>query len=237
MPAVRRAARVRQEDDRRLKSLAGVDGQYPDAFGLDLHVALDFGVGRFDLGEKIMQRRRFTLLMRQRQGQEFVDRVGGFGSEPADQRSPAAVLAQEKRVERERRDRLRAPPPSGEQTRRLGREEVVRGRERLGQRTAPPRSELEEGVVTEPDQRRLEGRGQRQIVVRQQRRASGGDEVHHRDVVLEHEAVGAGGLEFSGLEGSHHRLEEGVAAANQNHHVAFANAPDLAGHGVDHALE
>jgi hypothetical protein len=88
-----------------------MDGQDAHPLGLDLHVALDLGVVSFDLGEKIMQRRRFTLLVRQRLGQELVDRVGGFGSEPANQRPPAAVFAKEKRVESERRKRLRSPLP------------------------------------------------------------------------------------------------------------------------------
>ena len=61
------------------------------------------------LGEKIMQRRRLALLMRQSQGQEFVDRIGGFGPEPADQRSPAAILPEQQRIKSKR---VKAPSPA-----------------------------------------------------------------------------------------------------------------------------
>ena len=125
LPSVGGGACVRQEDDRRFESLAGVDGQDPHALGLDLHVALDLGVGGFDLGEKVVQRRRLAPLMRQRQGQKFVDRVGGFGSESAGQGSPPAVLAEEQRVEREGRKGPRSLSPDRKAARRFGREEVV----------------------------------------------------------------------------------------------------------------
>ena len=125
LPSVGGGAGVRQEDDRRFEPLAGVDGQDAHAFGLDLHVTLDLGVGGFDLGEKIVQRRRLTALMRQRQRQEFVDRVGGFGSETAGQGSPPAVLAQEQRIEREGRKGPRPLSPDRKAARRFGREEVV----------------------------------------------------------------------------------------------------------------
>ena len=142
MPSVGRAACVGQEDDRRLKPLAGVDGQHAHALGLDLHVALDLRVSRLDLGEKIMERRRLALLMRQREGQEFVDRVGGFVSEPADQRESAAVLAEEARVKSERRKGLRPRAPDGEPARGCnGGSVIVRPQaRRRANRSAPPRA-------------------------------------------------------------------------------------------------
>ena len=184
-----RAAGVGQEDDRRLEPLAGVDGHHAHAVRLVLHVALDPASVAFDLGEKIMQRGRVALLMRQRESQEFVDRVGGLGSQPTDQRAPAAVLAEQAGVESEGRKRLRPPAPRVEPARGFARRTFLASRERLGERAVPPRRELEQIVVVEADQRRLERRGERQIVVRQQRRAAGGDEVHHRDMVA---AVSAG---------------------------------------------
>ena len=135
VPGVGAAARVGQKDDRRLEPLAGVDRQHAHALRLDLHVALDLDVGRFDLGEKIVQRRRLALLVRQRQGQEFVDRVGGFGAEPADQRPPAAVLAEQQRVKGEGRKR-----PSLALAMRRG-DARRRGRRPRPQPRAPPASE------------------------------------------------------------------------------------------------
>ena len=106
-----------------------------------------------------------------------------------------------------------------------------RGCEGFGKRTAPSRCNSHERVVVKTDERRFERTGQRQIIVRQQRRAADGDEIHHRDMLFELEPVGAGGLHVGGLERPDHRLEKGVAAANQDHDIAFANAPDFAGTG------
>jgi len=44
-----------------------------------------------------MQRRRLALLMRQSQGQEFIDWIGGFGPEPPISARRAAILAEQQR--------------------------------------------------------------------------------------------------------------------------------------------
>ena len=133
-----------------------MDGEHAHALRLDLHVALDFDIGGFDLSEKIVKRRRLALLMRQRQGQEFVDRVGGFGSEPADQRSPAAVLPEEARIKGEGRKRLRPLAPRSKPARGFDGGTFIRAHERVGERTAPSHGNLQERVVVKTDQRRLE---------------------------------------------------------------------------------
>ncbi len=190
----------------------------------------------FDLGKKIVQRRRFALLMRERQGQEFIDRVGGFGPEPADQRSPAAVLAEQQRIKGKGRKRLGPRRhPSSRRAASTATSSSAAARA-SSERTAPSRRNFHERVVVKADERRLERAGQRQIIVRQQSRAADRDEIHHRDMVFELEPVGAGGLHIRGLERADHRLEKGVAAANQDHDIAFANAPDFAGIRVDHPL-
>ena len=174
--------------------------------------------------------------MRQRQGQEFIDRVGGFGPEPADQRSPAAILAEQQRIKSKGRKRLRPRAPPFEPARGFDGDAFVRGCERLGERTAPSRRNFHERVVVKTHERRLERAGQRQIIVGQQRRAADGDEIHHRDMVFKLEPVSAGGLHIRGLERPNHRLEKDVAAANQDHDIALADAPDFAGRGIDHPL-
>ena len=155
-PRVEGGAGVRQKDDRRLEPLAGVDGQHPHPFALDLHVALDLNLRRFDLAQKIVQRRRLALLVRQRQGQEFVDRVGGFGSEPAEQRPPAAVLPKQERIEGERRKRLRPRPPEAKPARGFEGRALSRGGQRFGERTVAVDGKLQKRVVVKPHQRRLE---------------------------------------------------------------------------------
>ena len=44
-----------------------MDGKDPHALAFALHVALDRGVGGFDLGEEKMQRGRLAPLVRERQ--------------------------------------------------------------------------------------------------------------------------------------------------------------------------
>ena len=225
-----------KKDDRRLEPFAGVDGQHSHALRLDLHVAFDFDVGRLDLAQKIMQRRRLALLVGQRQGQEFVDWVGGFGPEPANQRSPAAVLAEQRCIKGKRGKNLRPRPPFYQLARGVLCGAFVRAHKGFGERTAASRRNFHERFVVKTDERGLERRGQRQIIVRQQRRATDGDEIDYRDMVFELEPVGACGLHIRRLEGSDHRLEKSVSAANQDHDIAFADAPDFAGFRVGDAL-
>ena len=107
-----------------------------------------------------MQRRRLAPLMRQRQGQEFVDRIGGFGPEPADQRPPAAILAEQQRIKGERRERLRPRLPSVEPARGVRRLRLrPRACESLGERTAPSRRNFHKRVVVKTHERRLERAG------------------------------------------------------------------------------
>ena len=89
-----------------------MDGQHAHALRFDLHVTLDLDFGSTSIcAEKIVERRRIALLVGQRQGQEFVDWVGGFGSEPADERPPPTILAEEQGIEGKGRKRL-APLPA-----------------------------------------------------------------------------------------------------------------------------
>ena len=57
-----------------------MDGQHPDAFTFALHVALDRRVRRRNFGEKAMKRGSLAPLVRERQRQELLDRIGGVGS-------------------------------------------------------------------------------------------------------------------------------------------------------------
>src|SRR5579863_7520510 len=111
MMVIRLVASIRKEDDRRLEALARVDGEDAYALPLGLHVALDCCVGRLDLVEKVVQRRRAALFVDKRQRQELVDWIGSVVPKPPNQRASAAVFAQEPRVEGVRRKRLRAYAP------------------------------------------------------------------------------------------------------------------------------
>ena len=171
-----------------------------------------------------MQRGRLALLVRERQRQKFVDRIGRVGTEPPEERLPAAVLAQKPRIKGVGREGPGAGAPDGEPPRRVAGALVRRGRERPGERSAAVRCELKEIILLEPDKRRLEDAGEGEIVVRRQRRPANGDKVHHRNVIAQHQPVGAGYFHFPVLQRADHRIEKGVAAANQDHHVARTNA-------------
>ena len=101
--ALGRRAGVGQEHDRRFQALGGVDGHHPHAVAFASMSRLIATSARLDLGEKGGQRRRRLLFEGERERHEFVDRVGRLGPEPPEQRAPSAVLADETRVEIERR--------------------------------------------------------------------------------------------------------------------------------------
>ena len=52
--------------------------------------------------------------------------------------------------------------------------------------------ERQQLLFAQPEQRALEHRGERQVVLGQQQRVAQRHQVHHRDLVGQHEAVGAG---------------------------------------------
>ena len=108
---VGRPARVGQEDDRGFEPLAGMDRQHADAVAFGLHVALDRGVSLLDLGQEQGQRRRLALLVGERQGEKFVDRIRRVRSEPRKQRLPSPVLAEKPGIEGVGRQRPRPLAP------------------------------------------------------------------------------------------------------------------------------
>ena len=65
----------------------------------------------------------------------------------------------------------------------------------------------EQVVVAQAEQRALQHRGEREIVLRQQQRIGQRDQVHHRDMIEQHHAVGAGDLNTRRLERADDRLE------------------------------
>ena len=80
--SVGRPARVGQKDDRGFEPLAGMDRKNAHAVAFGLHVALDRRVGLLDLGQEQGQRGRFALIVGERQGEKFVDRIRRVGPEP-----------------------------------------------------------------------------------------------------------------------------------------------------------
>ena len=86
--------------------------------------------------------------------------------------------------------------------------------------------DADEIVVGQSDERRFQRGCEREIVVRQQRRAARRHEIEHGDVLADIEPVGAGHRHACPFEGADHRLEGGAALAHQHEHVA--GRPDAA---------
>ncbi len=83
-----------------------------------------------------------------------------------------------------------------------------------------PRRELEQFVLGEIDQRRSQQRGEREVVVRQQREAPERDQVGDRDLIHQHHAVGARDGHAVLHELADHLAREFVAPSDQDHDVA-----------------
>ena len=68
----------------------------------------------------------------------------------------------------------------------------------------------------EAEQRAAQHAGERKIVVRQQQRIGQRHQVHHRDMLGEHQPVGAGDVDVFVLERADDRLEQLAALAHQD---------------------
>ena len=79
---------------------------------------------------------------------------------------------------------------------------------------------LEQIIVGETEQRAAQHGGEREIVLRQQQRVGERHQVHHRDVLGEHEAVGARDRDALVLQRADDGLEQRAALAHQHQDVA-----------------
>ena len=165
------------------------------------------------------------LLVVESEIEKFVERVVGLGSEPREEPLAASLGPQHTRIERERR----LPRPRGETVERGGGfgEVALRLRfcpQRRAQRSLALPGELEQVVVVEAEQRRLEHGREREIVVGQQQRVREHHQVHDRDMLGQHQPVGAGDRDTVGFQGADDGLEQRPALAHQHQYVARAGA-------------
>ena len=86
--------------------------------------------------------------------------------------------------------------------------------ERIEKTCRPARRERHEIVIVEPDERRFQHAGEREIVLRKQAGAPGRYEIHDGDMMRELKAVGAGRADSALFQGPDHRLEKRPACAN-----------------------
>ena len=83
---------------------------------------------------------------------------------------------------------------------------------------------LEQVLVVQAEQRALQHGRQREIVLRQQQRVGEHHQVHDRDMLGQHQPVGAGDRHIGVLQRADDRLEQRPALAHQHQHVAGARA-------------
>ena len=134
----------------------------------------------------------------------------------ATKRLRALLGAEQRRVERERREPLRVARHRIEPRRKLRPAFGQRGAQRA---VAVPR-QREQLVFGQAEQRALEHGREREVVVRQQQGVGQRQQVHHRDMVGQHQPVGAGDVDVLVLQRADDRLEQRPALAHQHEDVA-----------------
>jgi hypothetical protein len=161
--------------------------------------------------------------MRERQSQEFVDRVVRFRAEPREEAFAASLRPEDLREEIERRPSRRARAPGVETPHRFGVPELGGPGKRVIERSLALRRQREQIFVIEPDQRRFQHSGEREIILGQQRRPRRRDQIHHGHMFAELEPVGTGRRNVALFQRADHCFEEGVALADQNEKIARAH--------------
>ncbi len=222
----RHLQRVGQEDDRRLQALGAVHRQDAHLVAPALvEIALHFDVARREPLQKALERGSVPPLIGERCRQQLVERIGGVGTEPRHEFSPAAARAQNFGDELVRRREIGAAQKIAEE--RVGaRENLVLGRAPAQRRpkcrpVAAIVREREQAILVEPAERTLEHGGESEIVLRQQQEAAAAPSCP-RPRAARRGACGRRPRPRSprSLSARTSAGDEARAAAHQHHHVA-----------------
>jgi hypothetical protein len=100
-----------------------------------------------------------------------------------------------------------------------------------GRRAAIPRY-CEQILVIEAEQRAAQRGRQRQIVLRQQQGVGQHHQIHDRDMLGEHEAVGAGDIDLLVFQRTDNRFEQFAALAHQHENIAIAQGAATGADGL-----
>ena len=190
-------------------------------------VPLDFGLRAAEPRNEALERRRVLAPVIEGEREKLVDRVFRVGAEPGDDPLAPAQRPQDAAEELVGRHEVGHPEHFVDQTARAVVARIaLPARERGGQgRLAAAVSEVEQRRLAEPRQRPLEDRGEGEIVVHHQRRLGQREQVHHRELGRQHQAVDPGHADGSLLEGADEMVDEFAALAHQHHDVARAYGP------------
>ncbi|GJE46347.1 hypothetical protein AEGHOMDF_5550 [Methylobacterium soli] len=225
-------AAIDHHHDRGFQALRPVDRHDPDLVTAGFEIALD-RVSRLPppgragvAGEEAAERGRVAALLRLGgSGQEHVDGIARLAAETGHEAGPALLGPEQRGVEAEGAVRAGEPDPALERREAAQRRRIAGARvavERVLQclREFAPGGDPHEVVVGEADQRRLEGRGERQVVGRQETGAAQGHEIVDGDMRRDIEPVLACHRHAEALEGADDLLEGGAALAHQDQDLA-----------------
>ena len=154
---------------------------------------------------------------------EFVHGVARFRPQPLLDEPPSTFRAQQMRIEPKGTIGAGAQAPAFDAREGCFMRGVFGGPQRFVKPALALGRDLQEAFVGEAQQRRFQHAGQRQIILRQQRCAPRRHEIHHRDVLQQLQSIGARHRHALFFQRADHRIEEGVAAAHENHHIARAD--------------
>ena len=227
------AANIRKKHDFRFEPLGRVDGHHPHRILARLHVALDRILDPRKIVEKTREGRCGAAFMRHGEAQEFVEHVACFRAEPRFHGAASAIRAEKTGIESERTAACPRPPE-----RELGCSlcmPCVRGGlQRVEKTCGPARRERHEIVIVEPDERRFQHAGEREIVLRKQARAPGRDEIQDGDMMCEFKPVGASCLDAALFQGTDHCLEKCAPRTNKDQNITGPRRPRPQGAAVMH---
>ena len=187
-------------------------------------IALDLGFAGSEPAQKALHRRYVLALIGERQAEKFLDRVFRLGPE-ALAGAPVAHLRRRgsRHIARSGGTKSARREPAGQP---VGGPAQFRIRVGAGAQAVPqelvaaPVAQLEQSVFVDIEERALQHRGEGQIVFRQQQKPAHRDQVLDRQLLGQHQPVGAGDRDAALLQGAQQLADEFVAAPHQHHDVA-----------------
>ena len=206
-----------------------MDGHHPDQAAAT-RAALDLDIAFAEPGQEAGQRRGLGGLVGEGLRQQFGDSVLGLGAQPRRQPRTTVMADQQARDQLERPQEARDAAEIDEH-RVDG--VMVAGPQRLRQRRRPPRGEAIELVLVQPEQRRAQRRGERQVVLGRRKHRQHGPDVADGKLCGELHAVGPRDRQAVCLQRPDQRVEQFGPTLHENHDVARLDGPRLRRPGAD----